>query len=349
MQLASSTIDERKRDILEAIIHCYTLTAQPVGSRTIERKYSLGLSAATIRNTMADLEEMGYVAQPHTSAGRVPTESGYRFYVDQLVEVSPLSEDDKQRMKRSYDDARQEMEYIMEQTSKILSLISQYIGVVISPKLKESILRRLELISVAAERILVVLMMESGMVKSRIIAVEGEIPSKSLQKINSLLNEKLSGLPLKKIRNISENPAQMKAIFDEEMSEQAMALTKNAFSLEPEIEVYLEGATSLFGQPEFEDQQKMEAVFRALEEKEYITNILVPQLHKPGIRILIGSEMQYAGMEHCSMISYTYKLGEHSIGVLGIIGPTRMAYHRIIPIVDFTARMMSETLEDKVL
>jgi len=298
---------------------------------------------------MADLEEMGYVTQPHTSAGRVPTESGYRFYVDKLMEVSPLSEADRQRMQHCYDDARQEMEYIMEQTSRILSLISQYIGVVISPKLQESILRRLELISVDSARILVVLMMESGMVKSRYIAVEGEIPPKSLQKINRLLNEKLSGLPLKKIRNISENPTQMKAIFDEDMSEQAMELTKNAFSLEPEIEVYLEGATNFFCQPEFEDRQKMEAVFRALEEKEYITSLLVPQLYKPGIRILIGSEMQYAGMEYCSMISSTYKLGKHSVGVLGIIGPTRMAYHKIIPIVDFTARMMSKTLEDKVL
>ena len=348
------TLDVRKRHVLETIIDCYHQTAEPVGSRTVSRRYSVGLSAATIRNTMADLEELGYVSQPHTSAGRIPTELGYRVYIDNLMTSQELSTKEKEFIRKRYAASTGDFEQTMEQTSKILSEISHYIGIALTPELHDSILRRLELIPIDTnqndaerqEKVLAVLVMASGTVKNHVVPIHKDLSYEDIHRIKSILNEKLAGLPLKEIRQISQNAEQLKAIFDTHLSEPVVTFTQDTFSLNREIHVYLDGASNFFSQPEFLEVQKIKPLFRLLEQKDQIADMLSPTQSGPGIQVFIGSENEYEGMEMCSIVRSGYTVRGHMFGTIGIIGPTRMEYPRIVSIVKFTARFISQMLEN---
>ena len=351
--LTTPALDFRKREVLEAIIDCYNQTAAPVGSRTIERRYGMGVSAATIRNTMADLEELGYVTQPHPSAGRVPTEIGYRVYVDTLMEAQELSIKEKQLIQERCASLDGNFEGIIEQTSKILSEISHYIGFVLTPELHDSILRRLELIPIDGNgdsseyrgKVLAVLLMESGVVKNHIVPVSNDLSGKDIRRIGRILNEKLVGLSLRRIQQISQDTADLKAIFDTYLSDSVVAFTRDTFSLNQEIHVYLAGASNFFSQPEFLEVDKIEPLFRLFEQKEQMIGLLAPQQATPGIQVVIGSENRYEGMEMCSVVHSCYTSHSDVLGTIGIIGPTRMQYSRIVSIVDFTAQVMSQVFE----
>ena len=200
------SLDARRRQILEAIIHCHIMTAQPVGSRVIAKRYDLGLSAATIRNTMADLEELGLVTQPHTSAGRIPTENGYRYYVDSLMEVSTLSEGERSKIQRSYGDVRREFDHLMQQTSRILSNLSHYIGVVMSPVLHTKILKRLEILKISDDRLLAVLVIEPGVIRNRVVLRGESLTSEDLIRINNILNARLAGRSVSELQRLAGKP-----------------------------------------------------------------------------------------------------------------------------------------------
>ena len=344
--LTTSVLDSRKRKVLNAIVDCYNRTAEPVSSRKIARDYGMGLSAATIRNTMADLEDLGYVIQPHTSAGRTPTEQGYRVYVDSMMTAQKLSLKEKQFIRDGYALSGRNFEEIMDQTSKILSEISHYIGVVLSPELHESVLRRLELISIDSEYILAILLMASGTVKNKVVPIPGNLSPEAIYQISQILNEKLAGLPLKQIRQISQDAAKLKAVCNRPLSEPMVAVTRNTFSLNREIHVYIDGASNIFSQPEFEEVQKIKPVFRLLERKEQIATILSAQRLAPGIQVLIGSESGWEGMEMCSIVRSSYRVHGNQVGTIGVIGPTRMAYPRIVSIVKFTAEVISQFFEE---
>ncbi len=346
-------MDFRKREVLEAIIECYNQTAAPVGSRTIERRYGMGVSAATIRNTMADLEELGYVTQPHPSAGRVPTEIGYRVYVDSLMEAEELSNKEKLLIQERCASLDGGFEHVIEQTSKILSEISHYIGFVLTPELHESILRRLELIPIDGDddnskhqgKVLAVLLMASGVVKNHIVPVSKDLTDQDIRRISRILNEKLVGLSLQRIQQISQDTAHLKAIFDTYLSDSVAAFTRNTFSLNQEIHIYLDGASNFFSQPEFLQVDKIEPLFRLLEQKERITGLLSLPQPTSGIQVVIGSENNYEGMEMCSVVHSCYTSRGDVMGTIGVIGPTRMQYPRIVSIVDFTAQVMSQVFE----
>lgn len=346
-------LDFRKREVLEAIIDCYNQTATPVGSRTIERRYGMGVSAATIRNTMADLEELGYLTQPHPSAGRVPTEIGYRVYVDTLMEAEELSTKEKELIQEKCASFDGSFEGIIEQTSKILSEISHYIGFVLTPELHDSILRRLELIPIEGNsnnsefrgKVLAVLLMASGVVKNHIVSVGKDLSDKEIRRISRILNENLVGLSLKRIQQISHDTADLKAIFDADLSDSVVAFTRDTFSLNQEIHVFLDGASNFFSQPEFLEVDKMESLFRLLEQKQQIAELLSSQQSTPGIQVVIGSENKYAGMEMCSVVHSCYTSRGNVLGTIGVIGPTRMQYSRVVSIVDFTAQVMSQVFE----
>lgn len=351
--VTTPTLDFRKREVLEAIIDCYNQTAAPVGSRTIERRYGMGVSAATIRNTMADLEELGYVTQPHPSAGRVPTEIGYRVYVDTLMEAEELSNKEKQLIQERCTSLVGSFEGIIEQTSKFLSEISHYIGFVLTPELHDSILHRLELIPIDGDgentehqsKVLAVLLMASGVVKNHIVPVSNDLSDKDIRQINRILNEELVGLSLRHIQQISHDTAHLKVIFDTYPSDSVMAFTRDTFSLNQEIHVYLDGASNFFSQPEFLAVDKMEPLFRLLEQKEQIAGLLSPQHSTQGIQVVIGSENKYEGMEMCSVVHSCYTSRGNVLGTIGVIGPTRMQYSRIVSIVDFTAQVVSQVFE----
>lgn len=306
----------------------------------------MGLSAATLRNTMADLEELGYLTQPHTSAGRIPTEQGYRVYVDSLMTDQKLSQKEKQFIRDGYAASTRDFEEIMEQTSKILSAISHHIGVVLSPELHESILRRIELISIDSEHILAVLLMASGAVKNQVVPIPKNLSDDELYRINQILNEKLAGLPLKQIRQISQDPAKLKAVFDQRLSDPIVTVARNTFALEQETHVYIDGTANFFSQPEFEEIQKIESLFRVLEQKKQVADLLSTQQEPLGTQVLIGTENGCEGMEMCSIVRSNYRVRGNQFGTIGVIGPTRMAYPRIVSIVNFTSQTVSELFEE---
>ena len=351
--MATPTLDFRKREVLEAIIECYNQTATPVGSRTIERRYGMGVSAATIRNTMADLEELGYVSQPHPSAGRVPTEIGYRVYVDTLMEAEELSNREKLLIQERCGSLDGGFEEVIEQISKILSEISHYIGFVLTPELHGSILRRLELIPIDGDddnseyqgKVLAVLLMASGVVKNHIVPVSKDFTGQDIRRISRILNEKLVGLSLQRIQQISQDTADLKAIFDTYLSDSVATFTRNTFSLNQEIHIYLDGASNFFSQPEFLQVDKIEPLFRLLEQKERIAGLFSFPQPTAGIQVVIGSENKYEGMEMCSVVHSCYTSRGDVMGTIGVIGPTRMQYPRIVSIVDFTAQVMSQVFE----
>ena len=306
----------------------------------------MGLSAATLRNTMADLEELGYLTHPHTSAGRIPTEQGYRVYVDSLMTDQKLSRREKQFIRDGYTSPTRDFEEIMEQTSKILSAISHHIGVVLSPELHESILRRIELISIDSEHILAVLLMASGAVKNQVVPIPKNLSDNELYRINQILNEKLAGLPLKQIRQISQDPAKLKAVFDQRLSAPIVTVARNTFALEQETHVYIDGTANFFSQPEFEEIQKIESLFRVLEQKKQVADLLSTQQEPLGTQVLIGTENGCEGMEMCSIVRSNYRVRGNQFGTIGVIGPTRMAYPRIVSIVNFTSQTVSELFEE---
>lgn len=306
----------------------------------------MGLSAATLRNTMADLEELGYLTQPHTSAGRIPTEQGYRVYVDSLMTDQKLSRREKQFIRDGYAASTRDFEEIMEQTSKILSAISHHIGVVLSPELHESILRRIELISIDSEHILAVLLMASGAVKNQVVPIPKNLSDDELYRINQILNEKLAGLPLKQIRQISQDPAKLKAVFDQRLSDPIVTVARNTFALEQETHVYIDGTANFFSHPEFEEIQKIESLFRVLEQKKQVADLLSTQQEPLGTQVLIGTENGCEGMEMCSIVRSNYRVRGNQFGTIGVIGPTRMAYPRIVSIVNFTSQTVSELFEE---
>ena len=344
--MTNSALDPRKHTVLEAIVDCYNRTAEPVSSQKIVQDYDMGLSAATLRNTMADLEELGYLTHPHTSAGRIPTEGGYRVYVDSLMTDQKLSQREKQFIRDGYAAATRDFEEIMEQTSKILSAISHHIGVVLSPELHESILRRIELISIDSEHILAVLLMASGAVKNQVVPIPKDLSDDELYRINQILNEKLAGLPLKKIRQISQDPVKLKAVFDQRLSDPIVTVTRNTFALEQETHVYIDGTSNFFSHPEFGEVQKIESLFRVLEQKKQIADLLSARQDPLGIQVLIGTENGCEGMEMCSIVRSGYRVRGNQLGTIGVIGPTRMAYPRIVSIVKYTSQTISELFEE---
>ena len=241
-----------------------------------------------------------------------------------------------------------DFEDIMEQTSKILSAISHYIGVVLSPELHENILRRLELISIDSEHILAVLLMASGVVKNQVVSIPKDLSDGGLYQINRILNERLAGLPLKQIRQISQDPVKLKTVFDRPLSDPIALVTRNTFALEQETHVYIDGTSNFFSQPEFGEVQKIESLFRVLEQKEQVADLLSTRQELLGIQVLIGSENGCEGMEMCSVVRSSYRVRGNQFGTIGVIGPTRMAYPRIVSIVKFTSQTISELFEESL-
>ena len=339
--LNSTELTERQRRILEAVIRCYTFTAEPVGSRTVAKRYNLGISPATIRNVMADLEEMGYLFQPHTSAGRVPTEKGYRLYVDELMKESGLTREEKELIEREYEKVKHQLDRIMEHTSRILSLISRYVGVAVTPPMHEGVFRHIELISLGANTVLSVLITASGMVRNKLISLDFEIPRQELERIAGIINKKLSGISMSRIRDLAHNPVELRSMLG--LEGEKFSVVRYALDFDPDVQVYLDGRANMLSQPEFSSAKRMERIFRVLEERERVWRILYPAGKAGEVQVKIGSEVKCRGMEECSVVSAVYRAGD-MVGTIGIIGPKRMEYPRVIPLVRYTAKVVSQML-----
>ena len=342
--MAFESLTDREKTILANLINYYISTADPVGSRAIANKFDMGISSATIRNTLQDLEEIGLVQQPHTSAGRIPTDLGYRVYVDYLLKPEMLSEIEKQQIKQTLLREGRGINEILGQTCKVLSAITTQLGVSIAPKFKSGILKRLNLIPVTSERVMVVIVLKSGLARSMIIEVEVHFKEKELAEVETLLNERLSGLSLgeinetitERLANVSGNGKLVKLFID----------SKDKIWSEPKSEdIYISGAENLVRQPEFKDLLRVSDLMKLLENgselSEFISNV-----ENEGLIITIGAENKFQDVIDCSLVTSKYKVGKVT-GTIGIIGPTRMAYSKLVSVVDYTARTISDLLSDE--
>lgn len=338
-------LNKRKRQILRAITHDYINTAEPVGSRTIARRYSLGVSPATIRNEMADLEEDGYLEQPHTSAGRIPSDKGYRFYVDALMDPQGLSE---QEIKQVHDTLRSEhgqMEDLVHESARLLALLSQYTSVVVAPNLSKGAIRRLQLIPLDEWNVLLVLVVDPGFVQSRIVETSRPLQPQEITRINYFFAKRLSGMMVADIGGSLLGEIR-EEVTDEALVTEALTLLDRGFRSLKKEQVFLDGTIHLFNQPEFRDVDKVKVLLNILDDEKVLWDLLNDTLGRSGIRVTIGRENQHEGFQDCSLVTASYELDGHVIGKVGVLGPTRMDYERVVTIVEYIAINLSELLTD---
>ncbi len=341
-------LTQRGRSVLNAIIRDYIETAEPVGSRAISKKNDIRLSPATIRNIMADLEDIGLITHPHVSAGRVPTETGLRFYINSILELRPLAEAEKLRIQNYLRESNQEVEELLKTTSKMLAVVTEQAAVVSRPKSSATVFKHIEFIRLRDNLVLMVLVTEAGLVQNKIIEIEDNLYQPELDRLTQYLNELLSNLTLEQVKQkILDEMKKDKDDFDALLS-RALEISNQAFEEESVGEVYIEGRTNLMQYPEFSQIETLRDLFKAFEEKSILIRLLEKSINASGIQIFIGSETQINEMGGCSVITASYTKGDYPIGTLGVIGPTRMNYDRVIPIVDYTAKMVSKILEKKI-
>ncbi len=341
--------NERNREILHWVIATFIMTGKPVGSRRIARQSREQLSAATVRNIMADLEGLGYLHQPHASAGRIPTDKAYRFYVDYLLKRRAISPRDRDMIDRDLrlDDSP---EHLMARTSQVLSRISQNIGIVVSPPISRVALKHLQFVKLADNRILVILVSRSGMVQNRIIHYGAEISQTELDQAARYIGENFRDKTLFEIRaQILKLIQQERALYDKFM-QRIITLSTQTFSAtdsQLDADVYLDGASNLINTPEFSDINKMKLLFETIEQKSRLAALISSCIEgdTQEVRITIGAENALQGIEDCTLITSPYVVDEKTHGSLGILGPTRMEYARAISLVDYVARLFGRVLE----
>ena len=324
----------------------YIITGEPVSSRKIAKKYSIHLSPATIRNLMAELVDLGYLYQPHTSAGRIPTNRGLKFFVDTFLGNKELSPQ-KKAIREKYLKTSWEISGLMKETSKILSEFSHGTGVVLAPKFMDTIFRQIDFILLRQGQILTIFVSQSGLVQNKIIEIEEESVSQDdLNKYSCYLNEILSGLTLREVRQkIFEEMKKEKNIYDILLFS-ALKLGQSTFCGDRELEVYVEGQNNLLDYPELATKEKIRALLKAFEEKSILLKILDKAMESQGLQVFIGSENELQEMEGLSFILSSYSRDKSVLGSLGVVGPTRMNYFTIIPIVDYIAKLLSDHLEE---
>lgn len=339
-------LNEREKNILRYIIQQFVLTASPVGSRNITKKYELGISPATVRNIMSDLEESGYIGHPHTSAGRIPTDKGYRTYVDSMMELQTLHSSQKGMINRSFEQAENDTDEIIKLTARLLSSITKQLAAVTYPKVDSGTLEKIQLMSLSSTRLLVVISIKSGLVKTITLEMNSELNQSQLESVERLLNERLSGLSLKEIRDsfkdrVKDIPTDQKSIIKLfiDSSDKIFNDTRHSEKL------VITGAKDIVKQPEFELPERFQSVIELIEEQDVIIHIL----EKSGdaasdqVFISIGSENEDQKMQDYSLISKEYKIGNIS-GTLGVIGPKRMEYSKVVAIVDYVSKILTEFL-----
>ncbi len=340
-------LGDRKLRILQAIIKDFITTAEPVGSRTLAKKYDLGISSATIRNEMADLEDLGFLEQPHTSAGRIPSDKGYRLYVDNLMSINSLNKKHKAAIQNSFADKLGELEHSFLQTSKILSQITKLTSVVLSPQFKQSRLKHIQLVPINENNILLVIVSESDVVKNTILKVNESYSFDTLQKISKMLNVKLKGLAIDTITasNIIEELRDEMRNFNNIIERVVPAFMTTLEEL-VSVHLYLDGLTNIFNLPEYNNINKAREFMSMLDQKDYITHMLIDR--KDGVDITIGKENTYQEMKECSLVTATYKFNGRVVGKIGVIGPTRMDYDNIVSVVDFMTKSLTNILKGTV-
>ena len=341
--MAFENLSDREKLILQSLIDYYVTTAEPVGSRVVAQKFCLGISPATVRNTMQDLEEMGLVTQPHTSAGRIPTDQGYRVYVDRMMEREALSSLEENIIRKEINPDYAVVEDILEQTARVLATVCKQLGVTISPRFDQGVLTRINLIPVAEKKILVVLAIKHGLVRTVLLEAESNINIDQLENTATVLNERLCGLTLGEIKDSIDLRLRETSNVDPRLIKIFLDSTENLLNFTETEEMHLGGTTNILDQPEFKDREKLKGLIELLEEKKLLAELISSQGIKEGIAITIGKEIEKGEIQSCSIVTSPYRAGKVK-GTIGIIGPTRMRYSKLVSLVEYTAKRLSEVL-----
>ena len=323
-------LDERKKKILKAVIRNYLETGEPVGSRTISKYTDLNLSSATIRNEMADLEEMGYILQPHTSAGRIPSDKGYRFYVDTMME-----EKDREmvELKEMLLERQDKMETLLRQVAKVVAQNTQYAAMISAPTTHRNKVKFIQLSRVNPEQLLAVIVGEGNIIKNSIIPVAEEISDENLLKLNILLNTHLNGLSMEEINLGIISVMKQQAGVHGNIIGEVIDAVGDAIKADEDLEIYTSGTNNIFRYPELTDNGKASELVGTFEEKQQLGSLIQESLEDEagtGIQVYIGDETPIKSMKDCSVVTATYELGEGMKGTIGIVGPKRMDYDKVI-------------------
>ena len=323
-------LNERKLTILHAIIKTYLETGEPVGSRTISKYTDLNLSSATIRNEMSDLEELGYIVQPHTSAGRIPSDKGYRLYVDMLMEEKEqeLKEREEQMLEKA-----DKMEKLLKQAARVLATNTNYATMVSTPVNSANKLKFIQLSMVDEEQIIAVIVLGGNVIKNRIINVEEPLSNENLLKLNMLLNTTLNGMSIEEINLGLIARLKEQAGIHSEVIGNVLDAVADVIQIDEDMQIYTSGTTNIFKYPELSDKQSAQEIISAFEEKQQLTELVTRTLSKEentGIQVYIGDETPVQNMKDCSVVTATYELGDGMKGTIGIIGPKRMDYEHVL-------------------
>ncbi len=337
-------LDERKRRVLQAIIDDYISTAEPIGSRTIARKYNLGVSPATIRNEMSDLEMLGYLEQPHTSSGRIPSAKGYRFYVDCLLAPHSISDKEAYLIKHWYEAKFRRIDELFQETAKVLSKVTNNISLVMASKNSQSKFKYLQFLPLDDKRVIAVVVTDQGLMENKVIDIPEGTTYDDLQHIAMRVNNRLSGLNFQQIKTSVMHEIKHDLLVDSAVIKYAFDTVDRAMNQDENEKVYLGGTTHLLNQPEFQDVDKIKNILSMLEEEKVLCDIL-HMGDSEGVVVTIGHENKYSGIQECSVVQATYRIDGKVVGTVAILGPTRMEYGKTMAIFEFMHTHLGELIK----
>ncbi len=338
---------QRQLEILEILIADYIASAQPVGSRAIARKHYGNLSPATVRNVMADLTDMGMLAQPHVSAGRIPTAKGMQLYVDTLLKRRDLTPEEMEAISRRCVGDERRMDAVLSRTSSMLAAVSRYAGIVVTPPAGEVSFKQIEFVPLSRGRLLGIFVSQEGLVQNRLIELERDLSHPEVERINNYCNSAFMGLTLEEaLEKARAELNEERADYDRLLRE-AMTFSKELMSGIPASEIVVDGEIHLLAEPEFKETDKFKRVLEAMEEKRSMVKLLERCREAEGVRIFVGADADVEGVAPIGLVGAPYLKGGKVVGALGVIGPMRMDYSRVVPIVDFTSKIVSDLLDSK--
>ncbi len=338
-------LSDRQRLILNAIVDNYIHSAEPVGSRTLSKREEVGFSSATIRNEMADLEDLGYLEQPHTSAGRVPSTKGYRFYVDNLLQPKSLNQDEIAKLKTIFADRIFHFEQVVEHTAAILAQMTNYTSIALGPEIFEHRLKHIQIVSLNERQAVAIIVTHTGRVENKMFNLPPDISGSEIEKLVNMLNSKLYDVPLWQLRQRLYQEVATEMRRHVEQYEDMLYMIEQTFTNEATDRVYLRGVTKIMNQPEFRDVEKVKDILELLEQNDQLVNLF--HHTDEGLTIRIGQENTVEAMKNCSIITTSYYLDGKPVGAIGILGPTRMEYAKVISVLNYLAQGLSHVLTDQ--
>ncbi len=340
-------LHERNKRVLQAVIDSYIASGAPIGSTVLVKNYDFRVSSATLRNIMAELEELGYLTHPHTSAGRIPTDLGYRYYIDSLISIENDADEFGDQLRQAPPLHGDDFHELMEEASRFLASLSQCAGIVVAPSEPEAKYKHIEFVRLRGSQVLIIFVTATGIVQNKLIELDESIRQKDLNQFSAYLVNELEHLTLTEIReHLIEKMREEKLVFAQLMEETVRA-SQEVQEREQE-RVFIGGASQMLENPEFATVDKMRALFKAFEDKYKLLRLLDRSVAAAGIKVFIGSENTYFEMQGCSMVVCSYKAGSNVVGTLGVIGPTRMKYKQVIQVVDYTSKLLSKLLGERL-